>query len=108
MYWIIGLLGLALLIAPFALDYTTDTVAMWTNIIIGVITLLAAGFEATAKGRENWEYALAGVAGIVLVAAPFVLNFTTLAAAVWTTVVIGVVMVIIAGIQLAANQPTTR
>jgi hypothetical protein len=42
MYWLTGLLGLALVVAPFALGYSGDPTALWSSIILGTVVALVA------------------------------------------------------------------
>ncbi|MBI2019357.1 SPW repeat protein [Candidatus Daviesbacteria bacterium] len=41
-YWVMGLTGLSAVFAPFVLGFSTLTSALWTLVIIGVVTILTA------------------------------------------------------------------
>ena len=38
MYWLTGVLGLILVVAPFIMGYTENLAALWTSIILGKTT----------------------------------------------------------------------
>jgi hypothetical protein len=44
--WLVTLLGLWLIIAPFTLGYTATGAAMWNEIIVGIVVALCAGWAA--------------------------------------------------------------
>lgn len=104
MYWLTGFLGLMSAVAPFLLGYSNNTTALWTSLTVGAILMISSGFEWAAKGRENWEYWVVGIAGVGAVLAPFVLGFNTMTGAVWTLVIIGLVTVMASGIKLFPKQ----
>lgn len=100
MYWLTGILGAVSVIAPFMLGYGSDTTALWTSLTIGVILMLASAFEWAAQDRQNWEYWVAGSAGLAAVLAPFVLRFESMTILAWTLVLIGFAAMGIAGTRL--------
>jgi len=104
MYWTIGILGLALIVAPFVLGYSGDTNALWTSIILGAVVALVAGYKALTKDVAKWEDWVAGIAGLLAVIAPFVL-FSAQTTAVWTSVILGLVVAILAGYQVFFVKP---
>ncbi|MFW5943116.1 MAG: SPW repeat protein [Chloroflexota bacterium] len=99
MYWLIALLGVALAVAPFVLGYSDETTAMWTSVILGAAVALIAGFKAAAHDTHRWEDWLAILAGVLAIIAPFVL-FNTVTTAVWTSVVAGVLIILLAGYRM--------
>ena len=106
MYWITGLVGLAMIVAPWAFSYTNNTNAMWASIIIGAAIVLVSGYKAIVQDeRQYWEYWVAALAGILAIAAPFVLNFNTLTEALWTSIIAGAVVVVLAGYEVIFVQP---
>lgn len=100
MYWITGLIGLFLILAPFLFGYTVNMGALWTSIIAGGIIAVTSYIEAVQHDRANWEYWVAGIVGILVIAAPFVFDFTAHALATWTTIIAGVVVAFMAGSRL--------
>jgi len=100
MYWVTGILGAVMAGAPFALGYNTHSGAMWTGVVLGVIVLLVSIYEAMDESKAKWEYWIAGIAGVLVVGAPFVLGFTTVSAALWTTLILGLVLLILTGYEV--------
>ena len=108
MYLLTGFLGIVSLLAPFLLGYNADMAAMWTSLAVGAVLLVAAVFEGYARGKEKWEYYLAGIVGLGAIIAPFVLGFSMLSAAFWTLVIVGVVAILTAGMGLFPGQTEYR
>lgn len=106
MYWITGILGLALAVAPFVLGYSNHTGALWTSVILGVVVILVSAYEAADRNKAKWEYWIAGLAGLVAIIAPFVLGFSAMTTAMWTTIVLGVLMLLLAGYEVFLGPPS--
>ncbi|HXF61917.1 MAG TPA: SPW repeat protein [Caldilineaceae bacterium] len=100
MYWVTGLLGLLLGIAPFVLGYSNNQTAMWTSIVLGLVVVLASLFEATDTKKAKWEYWVAGIAGLLAVIAPFVFGFGVITMAVWSMVILGALILILSGYEV--------
>lgn len=108
MYWITGILGLALILAPFVLGYSNNPTAQWTSIILGAVVAVVSLLEGWLKNVSKWEYWVAGLAGLLAVIAPFVLGFSALSAALWTCVILGALVAILAGYEVFRAPPATR
>ncbi|MDD2823406.1 MAG: SPW repeat protein [Candidatus Daviesbacteria bacterium] len=108
MYWLIGILGLASIAAPFLLNYNDNVFALWTNLIFGAVLLVAALLEAFADDKDTWEYWVVGIAGIGAILAPFILGFNALTAALWTIVAIGIITIVAAGTKIFQSGSSTR
>lgn len=104
MYWITGILGLALIAAPYFLGYTGDTVAYWTSMIIGVVVVGISAIEGFFKDRDLWEYWVAGILGLGAIVAPFILGFGSNANAMWTIVITGILLAFFAGSKLYSGR----
>jgi hypothetical protein len=96
MYWITGILGILLVIAPFVLGYTLDSPALWSNIILGVIVFVVSAIKGLFPDRTRWEYIIAAIMGILAILAPFALGFNMITSAMWASVVLGVVLAVLA------------
>lgn len=107
MFWMTGILGLLLIAAPFALGYSTDPTALWTSVVLGAVMVVVSGYKAWVQDRTTWEYWVAGIAGLLAVLAPFILGFTTLVLAMWTSIVLGAVVAILAGYEVFFVQPAS-
>lgn len=104
MYWVTGAIGLILMAAPFIMQYSDNSVALWTSILVGLATVVVSWIEGVRERKENWEYWAAALFGLAAIAAPFALNFSSHATAMWTTVVAGIFIVLFAGSELTTGQ----
>jgi len=97
--WLVVLVGAWEVIAPFVLGYTDATGALWDAIILGVGLIIFAGWAAlsnqisTIRGL-NW---INVILGAWLIIAPFIIGYTSFAAALWNDIIVGIVAVILAG-----------
>jgi hypothetical protein len=106
MYWATGILGLAVAVAPFLFGYNTDSVAMWTSIILGLVVMAASIYEAMDAAKAKWEWWVVGIAGVLVVIAPFVFGLTLTTMALWTIIALGAILFIVAGYEVFfAQQP---
>lgn len=104
MYWIMSILGLGLFIAPFVLGFSANAAAMWACISLGLVVALAAGYKAIVQDQAKWEVALVLIAGVLAVINPFVLGLASNAGGTWTSIILGLVMVILAGKDIYEHQ----
>lgn len=103
MYWVTGILGLFMMVAPFVFGYGDNTAAMWTGVITGVIVAVASYVEGARHDREAWEYWVAGIVGVFVIASPFILGFNTHSGALWTSLIVGLLVALMAGSRLWAG-----
>ena len=110
MFWFTGLLGVILILAPFVLSYQDTANAQWSHVILGVVILVLSVIEALDEGISNWEYWATGVAGIVVVLAPFLFNFSASdqSTEMWTSIILGAVTAILAGYEVFKPKPETQ
>jgi hypothetical protein len=104
MYWIEAVLGLALIAAPFALNYRDNPAALWASVVIGAVVLLASGYKAYTRHSERWEGWVDVIAGVIAILVPFIFGFSALATALWAFVVIGVLIAIMSGYDLYTTR----
>ncbi len=100
MHRVTGILGILLIIAPFVLGYRTDSPALWSNVILGIVVLLASLWKAYRPDATYWEYWVAGIMGILAIIAPFVLGFTPVVAAMWASIILGVIVLILSAYEV--------
>jgi uncharacterized membrane protein HdeD (DUF308 family) len=100
MYWLTAILGVAMAVAPFVFGYNTNTPALQMSVILGLIVVLASILEGLDQRKSKWEWGLVGIAGIVAVIAPFVFGFTAVTMAFWTMIVLGAMVLALAGYEL--------
>ena len=103
MYWVTGILGLLLIVAPFILSFSGSPVALWSSFILGAVVLVMSVIKGIAQDTSDWEYWVAGIVGLLAIVAPFILGFSALSIALWTSIVLGVVIAILAGYQIFSN-----
>lgn len=108
MYWITGLFGLAFIIAPFVMGYSNTPAALWSSIILGAIVFLVSAYKAWAKDEAMWEYMVAAIVGLLAVFAPFVLGFSALTMALWTSIILGGLLAFLAGYEGFFAKPRTH
>jgi hypothetical protein len=107
MYWLTGVLGIAMGVAPFVMGYSDNQAALWTSIVLGAVVLLASAIEGADLNKSQWEYWVVGLAGILAVIAPFVFGFGALTMAVWTVMALGAAFLILAAYEVLWVSPTT-
>lgn len=95
-------LGLWMVVSPWALAYQAETNAVWSAVIAGALVAALALFELfQVKAWEEWgNMAL----GIWMVIAPWVLGFATSAGAMWNTVIVGLAVAALALWALATDK----
>lgn len=102
------LLGIWLVIAPFALGYSAIGSALWNDIIFGAVIVLLAGMRAAGEGyRQAWPSWANVIIGLWLIAAPFVLGYSLITQALWNDVIIGIAVAILAVISALATPKET-
>ncbi len=52
-YWVTGLMGILAIIAPFVLAFSTVSTALWSGVILGVITLILSAYQLFAHGTTR-------------------------------------------------------
>jgi len=88
--WANLVLGVLLFLSPWVLGFRSDQHASWNAWICGaVIAVLAIGALSMFQEWEEW---LNLIVGLWVVAAPWVLGFAAIMAAMWAHVVIGLLV----------------
>ncbi len=108
--WIVAIVGVWEVLAPFLLKYTSVTGAMWDAIIIGLALIILgawAGYSSAPSTVKALSWVNA-VLGVWLIIAPFVIGYTGVAAAMWNDIIVGVVVAVLgAWAALAVKPPRT-
>lgn len=104
MYWIMGLIGLGLLAAPYLMGYLGNELASWATWASGALLIILTALERFANDQEDWEYWAAGIMGILAIAAPFFLGFTGQASAMWSSIVSGLLLLGVAGSRVYTKE----
>jgi hypothetical protein len=97
--WLVAIVGFWELIAAFVLGYSATSAALWNAVIIGLALIILGIWAAVAKEEAtdktlDW---INVVLGIWLIIAPFLLGYTAVTAAVWNDVIVGLVVIVLAG-----------
>lgn len=103
MDYLISVAGLALVAAPWLFRYSSNTTAMVISVVLGAIICVAAGYRAFSKDTHKWEEWTVVIAGVAAIAAPFIFGFTT--AALWASLILGVIAAGLAAYQAFIAQP---
>lgn len=87
-------LGLWLLVSPWALTYQTETAATWNAVIVGALVAALALYEfVKVMAWEEWSSVALGA---WMVVSPWVLGFAGVTAAMWNAVVVGLAVAVFA------------
>lgn len=87
-------LGVWLIVSPFALEYTAQTTPAWNAYAVGVI--IAVLSAAALWQFQKWEEWLSAVLGAWLIISPWILGFSVGHVATWNQVIVGIVVGILA------------
>ena len=109
MFWATGVLGVLLFIAPWVLAYTGNRAAFWSSLLLGAVVFVVSVIKGVVHDANNWEYWVNGVLGILAIIAPFVLGFAGMVGALWASIVLGAIVLILCAIEvLRAPAMATR
>lgn len=104
MYWLTGILGVFLLLAPFIFNYGDNIAASWTSMLSGSLIVIASILERLQKDTADWEYWASGMIGAFAIVSPFVLGFNTHSVAMLTTMILGIMIVLLTGSRLLMGE----
>lgn len=93
--WLIGAIGLWLIISGFWLDYSdagtaTASLAKWYFAGAGIVAIVLIALARAAD--QAWAVAAIALVGILLIFSPWVLNFATSRPAAWNALIAGVAL----------------
>ena len=100
--WLNILLGIWVIISPFALAFGVFPRAMWNNVATGAAIVILAIIRTSASQQPGWSWSNV-ILGVWLIISPFVLAFA-MPVALWNNVILGIIIAIVA----LANAATTR
>jgi hypothetical protein len=97
--WLVVLLGAWEVIAPFILGYSAFAGALWDAILLGIALIILAGWAALSNqvSTVKWLEWINVVLGVWLIIAPFIIRYTNVGAALWNDIIIGILVVVLAG-----------
>ena len=86
--------GLGLLVSPWLFGFAAETYAAWNAWIVGAaIAVIAVAALYAFYEMEEWANLVLGIWALV---APWILDFSTVAAGTWVHVVAGIVVAVLA------------
>jgi hypothetical protein len=97
--WLVALVGAWEVIAVAVLGYSASSAALWDAILVGAV-LVVLGIWAALSNQTGTDRALDWinvVLGVWLIIAPFLLGYSALTAALWNDIIVGIVVVVLAG-----------
>lgn len=94
--------GLWLIIAPFALNYSATSAASNNDLIIGLAVAIIAGVRL-ASTRSAWTSWVGVFLGVWLVVAPFVLGYSAVTNALWNDMIAGIAVAVLATWSMLAT-----
>jgi hypothetical protein len=103
--WAAVVIGVLAALSPIVL--TVDTAAMWALIAFGVLLVASALWSLAAPGSVASEYVHMGL-GVLMFISPWVLGYTDLLGASWTSWIAGVLGVAVGVAALPAAQEEHR
>ncbi|WP_037043894.1 SPW repeat protein [Pseudonocardia halophobica] len=103
--WVALVIGVLAALSPVVV--ATDAAAAWPLVVLGVVLALTALWSLAAPGSVASEYGH-GVLGVLLFIAPWVMGYSDLTGAAWTSWVAGVLAVLVAASALPAATSAHR
>jgi uncharacterized membrane protein len=86
--WAEVVLGILLIISPFAFASLGVTTAEWTAFIGGILLVIFGLWNLSSPANRTGEW-LAGLIGVLVFIAPWVLGFTGLTTMAWSAWILG-------------------
>jgi SPW repeat len=102
-------LGIWLVVSPWVLSYAADATPAWNARVVGVVVAVAA--LAALIAFHEWEEWINTALAAWLIVSPFLLSFSSVQAALWNQLVLGVLiglLAIWAGRTSAGGSDLTR
>lgn len=92
--WANLVLAICLFVSPWVLGFADTAAAAWNAWAFGVV--IAALAIAALSQLAEWEEWVVAVLGVWVAIAPWVLGFTAVTSAVWSHVILGILIAVIA------------
>ncbi len=100
-----AIVGVCLALTPWVFGFTEDRDAAWNAWIVGVaIAIIAVGALVSFSQWEEWLNLALGIWAIV---APWAIDFSAIAAATYAHVIAGIIVAVLAAIELWLVQGRT-
>ncbi len=108
MYWITGLIGVALILAPFVLAFSANGAALWSSVVLGAAVLVLSILKGLLHDRVPWEYWIIGLLSVLIAGAPFMLGFSTIQRALLVTTALGILAFLLCVYQIYYSDVQNR
>jgi hypothetical protein len=103
------LAGIWLLISPFVLVFQHNAGAITNNVVLGIVIGVLALYRFFAPARDAWVSWVNVLLGIWVLISPFVVGFNNMSTATTNNVIMGIIVIILAGWSaLATTDTATR
>ncbi len=95
--WVVAIVGVWEVLAPFILGYSAVTAAVWNAVIVGIAVIVFAVWSALSNnlGTSRALDWITAIIGLWLIVAPFILGFTGVTAALWNAIIVGIVIAVL-------------
>ena len=100
--------GIWLILASFVLGYAAVEAALWDEIVVGAIVLVLAAVRVGNPARFpglSWANL---IAGLWLIAAPFVCGYADIGRAMWNDIIVGIVIAALAASSASMTNSFRR
>lgn len=102
--WINVILGVWLIIAPWALMYAHGTAAT-NSVVVGILVVIFALWAGAAYAGTHGPAWVNVILGIWTIISPWVLGFSAIQAATINGVIFGIAIVVLAAIRVGTPRP---
>jgi len=93
-----AVLAVFLFFSPWLVGYRDVQIATWNAGVCGLVIALVAALAIT--GLQEWEEWSNALLGLWTAAAPWILGFAGTVAAMWTHVLVGLVVLVLAAVEI--------
>jgi cation transport ATPase len=99
-------IGLWLLFSPLALGFFSHPTAAMVTILIATVIFFVS--QLGIANQQPWEEWVNLIAAVCLIAAPWVLGYASITAAVWNSVVCGSLLVLFTVLQMVEDYGSLK
>jgi hypothetical protein len=97
-----ALIGVWFIIAPWVVNFSDDTGALWTSVIIGALQVISSLLGFSGSGWTAWQNWISLLTGVWFIIFPFV--YALKIGEIWASVVLGAVTVIVSLWSLSLKE----